>query len=479
MSLSNDRSSFLIYDLIASVVEFCRDDYALLFRCALVNWEFNRVASVMLYSRVVIAPQFKPILNLRDTNPIPDSSNFPSACLPQYAPYVLYLQVSGFVSARPPPRNTLSEMLAVALRSFVSLHTIRFTPTTYHEDLFTSSLPILCSTRTLTNLAVNQSCCDEARAPTLVQVNGLRSLTLLNPGRAILELLPAWIERLSSTLTEFHLKGNCGSVTPGVLKSLVPHIKDTLKGFTLGLSYSLMDQDTFSFLENFTQLEHVNFRYYWQLRSLPRGPQLANLRSFTATYHEVYATGMNDKDSFGRWVRRAISGSPRLEELHLVCEDAELRDHPLDLARYDGLVDSLIKKHHATLRVLDLGAAVVTLRKLKEVLSACVQLEELTVTVDRGILRTLFSGRRLVPKLQHLRSLSFHLSNEPHKSNIEGYAGLLSTLMQSLRFPALRRVTINGSSWEGFYTLNPDSRLQFVVQRAEDIILPWYRKKED
>lgn len=112
----------------------------------------------------------------------------------------------GYVLARPPPRNTLSKLLATAIKSFVNLHSVQFTPITYHEDLFVPSLPLLQPTHTLTNLTVNASCSDEARAPTLVQITGLHSLTLLNPGRAILQLLPEWLERLSSTLRELHLK---------------------------------------------------------------------------------------------------------------------------------------------------------------------------------------------------------------------------------------------------------------------------------
>lgn len=65
--------SILVYDLILRVLELCCDDYAFLFRCSLVDWEFNRAASRVLYSRVVIAPKFKPVLNLRDINPVPVS----------------------------------------------------------------------------------------------------------------------------------------------------------------------------------------------------------------------------------------------------------------------------------------------------------------------------------------------------------------------------------------------------------------------
>lgn len=70
----SETKSTLVYDLIAHVMELCYDDYYLLFQSSLVNWEFNRAASRILYSRVVVSPQFKPVLNLRDTSSIPVSS---------------------------------------------------------------------------------------------------------------------------------------------------------------------------------------------------------------------------------------------------------------------------------------------------------------------------------------------------------------------------------------------------------------------
>lgn len=83
---------------------------------------------------------------------------------------------------------------------------MQFTPQTYHADLFEKSLIILRDLRSLTEIAVNSSCTDDAKAPLLVELCGLKKLTLYNPGRAILQLLPDWLRRLSSTLQELHLK---------------------------------------------------------------------------------------------------------------------------------------------------------------------------------------------------------------------------------------------------------------------------------
>ncbi|KIM41940.1 hypothetical protein M413DRAFT_445142 [Hebeloma cylindrosporum] len=253
----SETKSTLIYDIIARVVELCCDGYHLLFQCSLVNWEFNRAASRVLYSRVAISPQFKAILDLRDTGSIPESSNFQSATLPQYASYVHSLEVRGFMTKR---RTTLPETIAKGIVKFISLRRLVFAPITYHEDLFVQVLhhDILSNLRSLTDLTVNKSCMDEGVVQNLVAVNGLKRLTLFDPGRAILQLLPDWLRRLSPTLTELHLKNNCGSVTPGVLKSFTPHVENSLEAFTLGLSYSLTDNDVFTFLGGLSKLKSVH-----------------------------------------------------------------------------------------------------------------------------------------------------------------------------------------------------------------------------
>lgn len=109
-------------------------------------------------------------------------------------------------------------------------------------------------------------------------------------------------------------------------------------------------------------------------------PRLTSLRSFTATYYQIDTT--MEVTDFSKWIRCAVAGSPHLEELHLVHE-SDNQSYPVV---YDGLVDSVIKKHWATLHVLDLGAAVVSIRKLKEILSSCLQLEEISMTVDKSVL---------------------------------------------------------------------------------------------
>ena len=61
--------------IVNHILEFTADSYGLLYRCSLVNWEFNRAASRLLYFRVVLSPPFQPVLNLKDTGSIPVSDD--------------------------------------------------------------------------------------------------------------------------------------------------------------------------------------------------------------------------------------------------------------------------------------------------------------------------------------------------------------------------------------------------------------------
>lgn len=115
MTIAKDAS--LSYDLLLRIFEICKDDYRTLYRCSLVNWDFNRAASRMLYARVVLSPPFRPSLSLRDPDGLSvsiskqgtinypltsrwnylwqDLSQFKSASLPRNADLVLTLEIKG------------------------------------------------------------------------------------------------------------------------------------------------------------------------------------------------------------------------------------------------------------------------------------------------------------------------------------------------------------------------------------------------
>jgi hypothetical protein len=82
------------------------------------------------------------------------------------------------------------------------------------EDLFVEPLRLLKNSPDLLNLTVNAASSDTLSAPILSQIVGLGSLTLVDPNRAILDLLPDWLSRLSGTLQELHLLVSVSPLLP-------------------------------------------------------------------------------------------------------------------------------------------------------------------------------------------------------------------------------------------------------------------------
>jgi hypothetical protein len=97
----------------------------------------------------------------------------------------------------------MSERLLAAVKAFENLQTVQIMPGTYHGDIFTPILAELASRTSLADLRVNSWCTDD-ESPSLTRIVGLRRLELKSPSRAILQLLPGWLERLTS-LKELHL----------------------------------------------------------------------------------------------------------------------------------------------------------------------------------------------------------------------------------------------------------------------------------
>ena len=124
----------------------------------------------------------------------------------------------------------------------------------------------------------------------------------------------------------------------------------------------------------------------------PHQPKLTSLHSFTVTYSH---TGTKrEVDDFGKWIRRAITGSPSLRILRLLTDSP---DAAFCNRSYDGLMDHLVKKHSTTLKILDMRSSFVGVDKLKALLSSCSTLEELLVKVDRSAVVRLFFFPELRP----------------------------------------------------------------------------------
>lgn len=137
-----------------------------------------------------------------------------------YLPVLLHLCLGFLPPLNSPLYEKLSAIIVNAISVFTNLRTSILTPATF-EGIFTGILKQLTerSDKRIDNgshvpstppplreLVVNPSCTDAVRAPILYQLTGLSKLTILSPTRAVLELLPDWLRRLSDTLTELHLR---------------------------------------------------------------------------------------------------------------------------------------------------------------------------------------------------------------------------------------------------------------------------------
>ncbi|KAI9061905.1 hypothetical protein FKP32DRAFT_1575048 [Trametes sanguinea] len=421
----------LSYDVLIIVFEWLRDDYKSLFSCSIVNRTFKEAAATYLYRKVTYAPPFSNVLDLRKRDDI-EGGFFASARLPHNAPLVRRLEVGGYLSGRPPPVNTFPAQLKSAVECWQNLQIIVFAPKQYPDHLFTDTLPLLSQLPLLQSLAVNGTCTDEQHSIKLVHIIQLESLTIESPTRAILQRLPEWLEQLAGTLRALRLTHSCGSVTPGVLRSFIPHLQNITTS-ALGLSYSLTDNDVFTFWQDLPSLQTIDFRYYL-VNPIAITPRLPCLRHLTIRYSSI--TTKDYADRICRWVRRVIAQSP-IQTLRLQCEN-----HVFGPAvSFDPLVEHLSIKHAARLRVLDMSDCFVGKRMLHMLCRTCTHLEELSLSISTDALDDFLTA---AAGLQRLRTASFNIRHRKRRLDIPH--DLAEKLMKSA--PRLRRVTVDGKSFE-------------------------------
>jgi hypothetical protein len=194
------------------------------------------------------------------------------------------------------------------------------------------------------------------------------------------------------------LQDNCGSVTPDILRLLLPHIRD-IGAFSLGLSYSLTSNDVFPFLGELVDLETLELRYHLvcllpiyhnlhiraqytvqQLRPPETIPTLPRLRSLTVI-HDRLASGKSVR-ALCTWIRLAISSAP-LEFLCVSCEPGK-KNAPETHINFDSLVSYLGQEHASTLRFLYLKLSLVGADSIRHLCESCVNLEELSVMTSKN-----------------------------------------------------------------------------------------------
>ena len=158
-----------------------------------------------------------------------------------------------------------------------NIQSATFTPRHNGEGTLGATLSLLCSRSSLRYLTVKALALTEEDVAVIARTRDLQSLSIEWPSRAILQVLPEWLASLQGTLRTFRftastiafslsiadspVQESCGSITPGVLRSFLPHMS-TITSFSLGFSYSLTDDDVISFWEGLPSLRTLEFRCY-------------------------------------------------------------------------------------------------------------------------------------------------------------------------------------------------------------------------
>jgi hypothetical protein len=69
LAMMSASESPFSYDVLLIILENLH--HGTLYTCALVNNEFNKVASKLLYTSIIVSPPFQRVLNLKDRDGIP------------------------------------------------------------------------------------------------------------------------------------------------------------------------------------------------------------------------------------------------------------------------------------------------------------------------------------------------------------------------------------------------------------------------
>ncbi|KAJ7206035.1 hypothetical protein GGX14DRAFT_367657 [Mycena pura] len=406
VSLPNDVLRFLL--------DFLKEDHVALSRCILVNREFNWAASSVLYSQVVLCPPYVPTFDILD--------RISSASQPHNAAHVRALRIGGYFTSDILSSSPVQATLVAAVKAFNHLHTVEILPEMYPENLFDEVLEQLLHRHSLTTVRVNASCMLETGAPILARIHGLERLDLQCPNRLILNRLPSWLTRLNR-LRELHLTSNCGSVTPGVLRTIAPLLTN-VSALSFGLSYSVTDDDLFGFLAQLPCLQSAQLQHYLAQRD----SQMRRLRSLT-----VHHSPTDDSDNIERlcaWVRRAIYGAP-IERLQLCCD--EFDESAFAPRCFDALVNDFVSANAVTLHMLDLGGWLISASVVSSLFDACAALAEFSAAIDKpGYLE--FARR--APAMTRLHTAVLRIYDVGISVSIEDAT-------QLMRSSALRRLTIN------------------------------------
>ena len=110
----------------------------------------------------------------------------------------------GWLLPTSAPRNNFSAVLKAAIALWPNLRSITMMPHTAPKELMDAALSALNSSW-LISITVDSKHFTDETLPLLLSFKRLRILSILNPNRAILQVLPAWLSDLCPSLDSFQL----------------------------------------------------------------------------------------------------------------------------------------------------------------------------------------------------------------------------------------------------------------------------------
>jgi hypothetical protein len=100
-------------------------------------------------------------------------------------------------------------------------------------------------------------------------------------------------------------QGNGGSITPGVLRSFLPPIQN-VRSLSLGLSYSLTDEDVFTFLGQLPYLESLDLFYYLVGLCIPCSPRTTDRLAYFSIQLATSISLQNTRSTQSAIIHRPI-----------------------------------------------------------------------------------------------------------------------------------------------------------------------------
>ncbi|EJD05122.1 uncharacterized protein FOMMEDRAFT_166791 [Fomitiporia mediterranea MF3/22] len=282
------------------------------------------------------------------------------------------------------------------------------------------------------------------------ELTQLHSLILASPTPEVLVPLPDVLRALEHPLHTLCLEDDCGSVTPGILTSLLP-VSQELEHFGLGVAYSLKYDDLSPFLNELSKLRRLDLYHYTQ-NFIPGTtlPRLRVLESFKVRH--AHTASRKEVLNMCVWIRRITSSSP-LAVLDVACENPRncqkgyrkgLLGHAIS---HDGLIDHLISRHRETLRILRLSSAYIGKRAFRKMFGKEGEGFEILEEVDICVRKQTFEMfTNPMNSTSRLREIRFTIVNLKESSMPKVDKDLLERAQGKT---SLRTVLINGHGYKG------------------------------